>query len=172
MRRSNSFPRGTTRRALLRNAGGATVVAGAILGIRNVSAARAQDDESTGLIGSWRLTGAAPGSRPNTVLATFLPGGVFMRAGNTHPTETPGFGAWKQVSDDRFEATYMVVQFDTAGTIIGHRKAWLDVTLNPSGMSWTGRTRAATIDLSGNETLGPLGATGAERIVAEPFESG
>jgi hypothetical protein len=170
MRRSHSFPRvtATSRRALLRNAGRATVAAGAALSVGYVSPVAAQED-ANGAIGSWRVTNAAPGSQPNSVLVTFIPGGVFLRAGTTHPTESPGFGAWRQVGDNRFEVTYMVVQFDKAGTFIGHRKSWLDVTLNPSGMSWTARTRGATIDPSGNETPTAAGANGGERIVAEPY---
>jgi hypothetical protein len=174
MKRSQLFQRrlASTRRTLLRNAGRATLAAGAIASLGRVSVASAQEDDGAGLIGSWGVTNGTAGSQPNAVLVNFIPGGIFMRAGTTHPTESPGFGAWRQVDDSRFEVTYMVVQFDKTGTFIGHRKAWLDVTVNPSGMSWTARTRGATIDPSGNETPTAPGANGGKRIVAEPFETG
>jgi hypothetical protein len=164
----------TSRRVLLRTAGRATVAAGATLAAAHASPVAAQQNDAVAaLIGSWIVNAAnpAPGAVPNGTLVSFTPGGGFTRAGVTHPTESPGFGAWTQVGDSEFDVTYLVVQFDKQATFIGHRKAWLHVTLDPSGMSWTAQTRGALIDPKGTEAPTPAlpGGLRGERMVAEPF---
>jgi hypothetical protein len=160
---------GASRRSVLKKAG---VAAGAALALTQAGRAAAQDMDSGGLTGSWLVTNAAPGSPANATLVTFIPGGAFIRAGNLHPAETPGHGAWRQVGDFEYEITYMTLQFDKEGNWIGHRKSWLHATVDPSGTKFTARTRGATIDRNGVETPGNISANMGVRMVAEPFEAG
>ena len=116
----------------------------------------------------------AAGAVPNSTFVSFTPGGGFTRTGLTHPAESPGFGAWKQIGGAEFEFTYQVVQFDKQGNFIGRRKAEVHVILDPSGMTWTAPlTRGALIDPNGVETVSPLSPSAAgglrgERMIAEP----
>jgi hypothetical protein len=163
----------TSRRALLRTAGRATLAAGATLAVTQASPVAAQDDAAATLIGSWIVNAVnpAPGAVSNGTFVSFTPGGGFSRAGISHPTESPGYGAWKQVGDAEFEFTYQVIQFDKQGNFIGHRKAWGHLILDPSGMSWTApQTRGALIDPNGVETATPPlpGGIRGDRMIAEP----
>jgi hypothetical protein len=163
-----------SRRALLRTASRASAAAaGATLAFGHIdSVAARQSDATASLLGCWVVNAVnpAPTAVPNGTLVSFTPGGGFTRAGVTHPTESPGFGAWTQVGESEFDVTYLVVQFDMQGTFIGHRKAWLHITLDTSGMSWTAQTLGALIDPKGTETATPAlpGGLRGERLVAEP----
>jgi hypothetical protein len=170
--RSRSRAPFTSRRAWLRAAGEATLAAGAALAVIDRPVA-AQDEAAASIIDSWIVNpvNPAPGAVPNSTFVSFTPGGGFTRAGITHPTESPGFGAWKQVGDAEFEFTYQVVQFDKQGNFTGHRKAWAHVILDASGMTWTApQVRNALIDPNGVVTATPPSPGGirGERILAEP----
>ena len=156
------------RRAAVRTAGGA-IVAGAALAA-GMPAGPARADNSAGsLVGTWIITSTRAGSVPNGILVTVLPDGSFLRTGNTHPTETPAMGVWRQVNDTVYDVTYMALQFDNAGTFIGHRKTWLRIPLDASGDSFTGRFRVVTLDLNGAESAPTEGEIRGTRMVAEPF---
>jgi hypothetical protein len=163
---------GASRRTVLKKAGAA---AGAALAMTQVGqAAAAQDDGTPGIVGTWIVNGVplAPTGVPNSTFVNFIPGGGFTRGGISHPTESPGFGAWRQVAESEFEFTYQVDQFDKTGTFVGYRKAWARMTVDPSGMTWSGMSRGLLTDVNGKETrTGPGGLRG-ERMVAEPFEAG
>lgn len=170
MRRTRVSSLATTRRAMLRNAGRATLATGVAVALSQATPAASQESGAAGLTGTWLVTNATPGSIPNSTLVTFIPGGAFIRSGTAHLTETPGHGAWAQVGAREYDITYMTVRFDKEGTFIGHRKQWLRATIDPSGMSWTARLRGTTIDTEGVEApLGPEGMNSAVRLVAGPF---
>jgi hypothetical protein len=170
---STSRAANTSRRALLRTAGRATLAAGATLAVAHTSPVAAQDDAAATIIGSWIVNSVnpAPGALANGTFVSFTPGGGFSRAGVSHPTESPGYGAWKQVGDTEFEFTYQVIQFDKQANFIGHRKAWVHLKLDPSGMSWAStQARGALIDPDGVETPTPPppGGIRGDRMIAEP----
>ena len=152
------------RRAVVRAAGGA-LVAGAALA---AGAARAQEPPVS-LVGTWVITSTRAGSVPNGILVTVLPDGGFLRTGNTHPTESPAMGVWRQVEEGVYEVTYMALQFDATGKFIGHRKAWLRIPLDPSGGSFTGRGRVVMLDSSGAESPPVESEIRGTRMVPEPF---
>jgi hypothetical protein len=152
------------RRAVVRAAGGA-LVAGAAL-----APGKAQAQEApVSLVGTWIITSTRAGSVPNGILVTVLPDGGFLRTGNTHPTESPAMGVWRQAGDGAYEVTYMALQFDSAGAFIGHRKTWLRVPLDPSGDSFTGRFRVVTRDTNGVESAPTEGEIRGTRMAPEPF---
>jgi hypothetical protein len=113
-RSPSRMPR-TSRRALLRIAGQATLAAGGVFAA--VDRPVAAQDDAASIVGSWIVNpvNPAPGAAPNSTFVSFTPGGGFTRAGISHPTESPGYGAWKQVGDAEFEFTYQVAQFDKQG---------------------------------------------------------
>src|SRR5262249_49500268 len=128
------------RRAAMRTAGSAIAASAALAAGMPAGPVRA-DNSAGGLVGTWIITSARAGSVPSGILVPVLPDGGFLRTGNAHPTESPAMGVWQQVSDTVYDVTYMALQFDNAGTFIGHRKTWLRIPLDPSGDSFTGRFR-------------------------------
>ena len=156
------------RRAAMR-AAGSGLAAGAALATGTIPQPARASASAGSLVGTWIITSTRAGSVPNGILVTVLPDGGFLRTGNTHPTETPAMGVWRQVSETVYDVTYMALQFDNAGTFIGRRKSWLRVPLDPSGDSFTGRFRVVTIDLDGTESAPTEGEIRGTRMVAEPF---
>ena len=156
------------RRAVVRAAGGALVAGTALAAGALTVPARAQES-TVSLVGTWIVTSTRAGSVPNGILVTVLPDGGFLRTGNAHPTESPAMGVWRQVEDGVYEVTYLALQFNASGEFIGHRKAWLRIPLDPSGDSFTGRFRVATLDPSGAQSAPTEGEIRGTRMVAEPF---
>ncbi len=154
------------RRAVVRAAGGA-LVAGAALAAR-AGATQAQE-APVSLVGTWIITSTRAGSIPNGILVTVLPDGGFLRTGNTHPTESPAMGVWRQAGDGAHYVTYMELQFDNMGAFIGHRKTWNRISLDPSGDSFTGQFRFVTRDTNGVESAPTEGEIRGTRMVPEPF---
>ena len=154
------------RRAVVRAAGGA-LVAGAALAA-GASAARAQE-APVSLVGTWIVSSTRAGVAPMGVLVMVLSDGGFLRTGNMHPTESPAMGRWQQAGDAVYDVTYRALQFDAAGTFIGHRKAVISITLDPSGDSFTGRARVVTLDLAGAESAPTEAEIRGTRMVPEPF---
>jgi hypothetical protein len=127
-------------------------------------------DQVVSLVGTWIVTSTRAGSVPNGILVTVLPDGGFLRTGNTHPTESPAMGRWSQVNDAVYDVTYLALQFDGAGTYIGHRKTWLRITLDhPSGANFTGLFRVVTLDLNDEQSAPVEGQILGTRMVAEAF---
>lgn len=154
------------RRAVVRAAGG-VLVAGAALAAR-AGATQAQE-APVSLVGTWIITSTRAGSIPNGILVTVLPDGGFLRTGNTHPTESPAMGVWRQAGDGAYYVTYMALQFDNMGAFIGHRKTWNRISLDPSGDSFTGQFRFVTRDTNGVESAPTEGEIRGTRMVPEPF---
>lgn len=50
-------------------------------------------------IGTWHLSFQRPTGAPGSGLVTLAPGGIFLRSGDTHPTESPGHGVWVRTGD-------------------------------------------------------------------------
>ncbi|SRR5579884_952424 len=156
------------RRTAVRTAASALAAGTAVAAGMVAPPARASAGAGS-LVGTWIVTSTRAGSVPNGILVTVLPDGGFLRTGNTHPTESPAMGAWRQVGDADYEVTYLALQFDNAGTFIGHRKTWLQIPLDPSGDSFTGRLRVVTLDRNGAESAPTEGEIRGTRMVAEPF---
>jgi hypothetical protein len=161
-------PHRISRRTAVRAASSA-LVTGAALTAGIGASTRDAAARASSLVGTWVVTSTRGAAVPNGILVIILPDGSFLRTGNSHPTESPGMGVWRQVSDGVYETTYLALAFDNAGTVIGHRKSWQRITLDPSGDSFTGETRGATLDLNGAETARTEGMIRGSRMVVEPF---
>ena len=144
------------------------IIAGAAFGGMGARTARADETEES-LVGTWIITSTRAGSVPNGILVHVLSDGGFLRTGNTHPTESPAMGVWRQVSDAVYEVTYLALQFDNTGKFIGHRKAWLRIPLDPSGDSFTGRFRIVTLNVNGEQSAPIEGEILGTRMMVEAF---
>jgi len=103
-------------------------------------------DRANALVGAWLVTSA----RANGVgmnMLTFSSDGTFFRSGDTHPTLSGGHGAWKQVSPQEFEATYIAFRFDDNRKWVGSTKTMLRITLGASPNEFTGTAKASVRDL-------------------------
>lgn len=121
-----------------------------------------------GLVGAWDVTAVrANGAGKN--LLTFSSDGTFFRSGDTHPIYSGGHGAWKRVSAQEFDATYIALNFDKSGSWIGSNKVRIHVIQGPGEDEFTGTTKVSTRDLQGNEISAGSGRLAGKRIVAEPF---
>ena len=156
------------RRTAVRTAGSALAV-GAALATGMVARTARAGDGAGSLVGTWVVSSTRAGTIPNAILVTVLADGGFLRTGNAHPTESPAMGRWQQVDDGVYDVTYRALQFDNAGTFIGHRKTWIRITLDPAGDSFSGLARVVTIDVSGVEAAPTAAEIVGIRMVVEPF---
>jgi len=118
------------------------------------------------LVGTWIVTS---GSVPNGALLMVLPDGGVVRTGTSHPTQSPGMGRWQQVDDAVYDVTYRALRFDSAGMYIGQLKSLYQITLDPSGDSFTGLFRSFTFNLKDEQSAPVEGQTLGSRMVAEAF---
>jgi hypothetical protein len=68
-------------------------------------------ETNRGLIGAWIVTASRPGGVGKNML-TFSSDGTFFRSGDTHPVLSGGHGAWRQMGDKEYDATYIAFRFD------------------------------------------------------------
>jgi len=122
--------------------------------------------------GTWVITGArADGSLRSTTFVALTADGSFFRAGENHPLESPGVGAWTRVGEHEFEVTYVALQFDVDGSFRGSRKSWQRLTMNSTFDEFTGVSRGEEIDRDGailSTRTDPRPLQG-RRFRAEPF---
>ena len=98
------------------------------------------------LIGAWQVNSV----RTNGVgknLLTFSSDGTFFRSGDTHPVLSGAHGAWKQVAEGEFQATYVAFRFDENRKWIGSNKTLLRIKVGPGPNEFTGTARAIIRDL-------------------------
>jgi hypothetical protein len=98
------------------------------------------------LVGAWLVTSARERGVGKNML-TFSSDGTFFRSGDTHPTLSGGHGAWKQVSAQEFEATYIAFRFDDSRNWVGSTKTMLRIKLGASTNEFTGTAKSSVRDL-------------------------
>ena len=101
---------------------------------------------STPLIGAWLVT-SERNRGVGMNLLTFSSDLTFFRSGDTHPTLSGGHGAWKQVSPQEFEATYIAFRFDEDRKWVGSTKTTLRIKLGESADEFVGTAKSLTRDL-------------------------
>ena len=144
----------------------AVVVAGC-----TASALTRQDaavETNRGLIGAWIVTASRPGGVGKNLL-TFSSDGTFFRSGDTHPVLSNAHGAWKQVGDKEFDATYIAFRFDQNGKWIGSTKTRIHIVAGPGDNEFTGVAKVSTRDLQDNEVGTSEVRLEGKRIQVEPF---
>ena len=101
---------------------------------------------STTLIGAWLVTSERSRGVGKNLL-TFSSDLTFFRSGDTHPTLSGGHGAWKQLTPQEFEATYIAFRFDEDRKWVGSTKTTLRIKLGESSDEFVGTARSHTRDL-------------------------
>lgn len=98
------------------------------------------------LVGAWLVT-AERGRGVGKNLLTFSSDLTFFRSGDTHPTLSGGHGAWKQLTPQEFEATYIALRFDEDRKWVGSTKTTLRIKLGESADEFIGTAKSLTRDL-------------------------
>ena len=107
---------------------------------------------STPLIGAWLVTSERSRGVGKNLL-TFSSDLTFFRSGDTHPTLSGGHGAWKQLTPQEFEATYIAFRFDEDHKWVGSTKTTIRIKLGASVDEFVGTAKSLTRDLD-DKTLG------------------
>jgi hypothetical protein len=139
--------------------------------IPSLEPARAQD--STGkvpaLVGTWRVTFERPPGPPGIALVTFTSDGTSVRTTDRHPVMSASHGAWNQLSEREFEATWHAFQFDEKGTHIGNQKASFRVRFGSDLNTFTGDAKGSNLAFDGAVRATIVGPFQGTRIVVEPY---
>ena len=98
------------------------------------------------LIGAWLVT-SERGRGVGKNMLTFSSDRTFFRSGDTHPTLSGGHGAWKQLTPQEFEATYIAFRFDDDRKWVGSTKTTLRIKLGESPDEFVGTAKSLTRDL-------------------------
>ncbi len=125
-------------------------------------------DTRRGLVGAWIVTASRPGGVGKNLL-TFSSDGTFFRSGDTHPVLSGGHGAWKQVGDKEFNATYIAFRFDKNGKWIGSTKTRIHIIAGPGDNEFTGVAKVSVRDLQDKEVGTSEVRLEGKRIQVEPF---
>ncbi len=125
-------------------------------------------DTGRGLIGAWIVTASRPAGVGKNLL-TFSSDGTFFRSGDTHPSLSGGHGAWKQVGDKEFDATYIAFRFDQTGKWIGSTKTRIHLIAGPGDNEFTGVAKVSVRDLQDKEVGTSEVRLEGKRIQVEPF---
>jgi len=125
-------------------------------------------ETSRGLIGAWIVTASRPAGVGKNLL-TFSSDGTFFRSGDTHPVLSGAHGAWKQVGDREFDATYIAFRFDENRKWIGSTKTRIHIIPGPGDNEFTGMAKVSTRDLQDKEVGTSEVRIEGKRIQAEPF---
>jgi hypothetical protein len=99
-----------------------------------------------GLVGAWIVTASRPAGVGKNLL-TFSSDGTFFRSGDTHPVLSGAHGAWKQVGNKEFDATYIAFRFDENRKWIGSTKTRIRIIAGPGDNEFTGVAKVSTRDL-------------------------
>jgi hypothetical protein len=125
-------------------------------------------DTSRALVGAWIVTVSRPAGVGKNLL-TFSSDGTFFRSGDTHPVLSGGHGAWKQVGDREFDATYIAFRFDKDGKWIGSTKTRIHITAGPGDNKFTGVAKVSKRDLQDKEVGTSEVRLEGNRIQVEPL---
>ena len=121
---------------------------------------------SSPLIGAWLVT-SERGRGVGKNMLTFSSDGTFFRSGDTHPTLSGGHGAWKRLTPQDFEATYIAFRFDETRKWVGSTKTTLRIKLGESPNEFTGTAKAVVRDLDDKVTGGGESKLEGKRIQVE-----
>jgi hypothetical protein len=125
-------------------------------------------ETNRGLVGAWLVTASRPGGLGKNLL-TFSSDGTFFRSGDTHPVLSGAHGAWKQVGDKEFDATYIAFRFDQNGKWIGSTKTRIHIIAESGGNEFMGVAKVSTRDLHDNEVGTSEVRLQGKRIQIESF---
>jgi len=133
--------------------------------------ARAQDSPKkvAALIGTWRVVFDRPPGPPGVALVTFTSDGTSVRTTDKSPVMSASHGAWVQLNEYQFQATWHAFQFDEKGNYIGNQKASFRVDFDQDINKFSGMAKGTAYALDGTlrgTIIGPFQGT---RVVVEPY---
>jgi hypothetical protein len=146
----------------------AATVAAFVLG---PDATHAQDSsrKAPALVGTWRVVFDRPPGPRGVALVTFTSDGTSVRTTDKSPVMSASHGAWMQVNEREFQATWHAFQFDEKGVYIGNQQASFRVSFGPDLNKFTGMARGTARAFDGTlkgTVAGPFEGT---RVVVEPY---
>ncbi|MDB5366536.1 MAG: hypothetical protein JWM77_2463 [Rhodospirillales bacterium] len=147
------------------------IVAGVAAFLFSPGVAQAQDAarRAPALVGTWRVIFDRPPGPPGTALVTFTSDGTSVRTTDRSPVMSASHGAWMQVNEREFQATWHAFQFDEKGVHIGNQQASFRVTFGSDLNRFTGMAKGTAHALDGTlkgTVAGPFQGT---RVVVEPY---
>jgi len=148
-----------SRRSAVRFAGIGTLGA-ALAGVAGRTAERVSAAPGNNITGSWEAQTDDP---IRFALQTFTIDGGFISTHGQHLSRTPAHGAWVQTGEGRFFAELVNYGFQSGATAT-RRVTRLDITLDPSGNSYTANDSVEEFDLAGNSLGTNVHTSSATRI--------
>jgi hypothetical protein len=144
----DSAPRRPTRRQLLSLAtAGSTAAAIAAVASSAPDSAAAEANEP--IVGSWLSVYHRSSGEVLTGLLTLHADGTFVSTASDHLTRGPAHGHWMSVGNNQYAYSVLSINMDSAGDYSGMTALDGDITVDPSGQSWTSISRVNYYDASG-----------------------
>jgi hypothetical protein len=144
-----SVVRRATRRHFLSTAiaGGAAVTLAGLAGSRAGGVSAQANDP---LVGSWMTNYNRSTGEQLTGLLTFHENGTVVNSLSDHLTGTTSHGTWTSLGNNQYAYSVLRLDIDSTGNYAGIRAVDADVTVDPTGNSWTSASRTTFYDTSGN----------------------
>jgi hypothetical protein len=120
------------------------------------------------LVGAWEVTSNRTRGVGKNLL-TFSSDGTFFRSGDSHPVLSGAHGAWKLVSPNVYEASYVAFSFDATGKWTGVNRNNLRLTVAPDGNEFTGSVKSSNRDLQETVLSAGTATLVGKRIRVQPF---
>ena len=121
------------------------------------------------LVGTWRVTFDRPPGPRGTALVTFTSDGTSVRTTDRHAVMSPSHGAWKQVGEREFQATWHAFQLDDKGNYVGNQQASFRVVFGTDPNRFTGMARGTAHAFDGTLRGTVVGPFEGARVVVEPY---
>jgi hypothetical protein len=121
------------------------------------------------LVGTWRVTFDRPPGPRGVALVTFTSDGTSVRTTDRHPVMSASHGAWKQLGEREFEATWHAFQFDEKGNHIGNQKASFRVRFSTDANQFSGDAKGTNLALDGSVRATIVGPFDGARVDVEPY---
>ena len=156
------MPRRPTRRQLLSLARvSGTIAAVAATGL-NAESVLAQANDP--LVGSWMSIFHRSTGEVLSGLLTFHADGTVINATSDQLTGSPSHGHWRSLGSGQYSYSVMRLNVDADGNFAGFRAIDADVTLDPTGASWTSVSRTNYYDPTGTFVRTLTSTVAASRI--------
>jgi hypothetical protein len=142
-------PRRPTRRQLLSLAAAGSTAA-AITAVTDSGAGTASAQAIEPIVGSWLSVYHRSSGEVITGLLTLHGDGTFVSTASDHLSRSPAHGHWMRLGDHQYAYSVSSLSFDSTGDYTGITALDGEITVDPSGKTWTSISRVNYYDASGN----------------------
>jgi hypothetical protein len=136
--------------------------------------ARADKAPLPDLVGTWITTTSPEDGSPSfPQLLTFNLGGTAMQAAAGPPIPAlgnPGFGVWKRLGRNTFEATVIQLTYDETLQLNGSLKITMVITVNETSHKLTTVDTVTIYDVDGTEIVTLSGSQVGRRLHVDPLD--